>query len=258
MASEHLPAVWKRSHQTGSALLVLVAVASHSDANGVWIADQATLQSCVRLSRRRVQQILAELVASGELAVVSHHGRGKLSTYRLLVGAEKAKPSAPFQKGEAAVRLSRPKRRSRLRPSWAKGRSRLRLFSSPVPPFSPGPPNPPLPPRQTKTKSGDLRSPAPGGAAERRLSSQPAARRGRRSPAESGADRPVVEDARRHRAAPRAARPAHPRRPGQQARADRLRPPGRHRAGRETHETRARKAARRPRRPRAPAGCGRR
>jgi hypothetical protein len=93
MSLEHLAAVWKHSRQSGSGLVVLLAVASYSDQRGEWIADQATLQKRARLGWRRVQQILDELVAAGELAVVSHHGRGKLSTYRLLVG-EKAKQDA--------------------------------------------------------------------------------------------------------------------------------------------------------------------
>jgi hypothetical protein len=52
-------------------LLVLVAVASDCDPNGEWIVSQATLQSRVRLTNRRVRQILTDLVASGELAVTS-------------------------------------------------------------------------------------------------------------------------------------------------------------------------------------------
>jgi hypothetical protein len=96
MGTEHLPAVWEHSRQSGSGLIVLLAVASHSDHNGEWVIDQATLQRRTRLSNRYVRRVVAALVADGELSVVSHHGRGKLSTYRLLVGQKNWTPSAAF------------------------------------------------------------------------------------------------------------------------------------------------------------------
>ncbi len=91
MALDHLTAVLEHSAQRGARLIVLLIVAFYSDPRGEWTVDQATLQRRARLGRRRVQQILDELEAAGELAVVSHHGRGKLSTFRLLVEAEKTK-----------------------------------------------------------------------------------------------------------------------------------------------------------------------
>ena len=109
MGIEHLAAVLDHSRQGGSRLVILIIVASYSDQRGEWIADQPTLQRRARLGRRRVQQLLDELVAAGELAVVSHHGRGRLSTYRLLVRTENAQPSAPFQKGEAQCAFPAPK-----------------------------------------------------------------------------------------------------------------------------------------------------
>jgi hypothetical protein len=141
MSIEHLAAVWEHSRQSGSGLVVLLAVASYSDQRGEWIADQATLQKRARLGRRRVQQILDELVAAGELAVVSHHGRGKLSTYRLLAG-EKAKQDAPFpeQKGEAECTFSAPKGEAEC------------AFSTPLsPPFPPDPLFPLNPPKKQET-----------------------------------------------------------------------------------------------------------
>jgi hypothetical protein len=96
MGLEQLTAVWEHSRQSGADLLVLLAIASYSDPNGEWVIDQATLQRRTRLSNRYVRQILTRLSAEAELAVVSHHGRGKLSTYRLLVGQENWRPSAGF------------------------------------------------------------------------------------------------------------------------------------------------------------------
>src|ERR1043166_4540025 len=106
MGLEHFDAVLEQSGQSGASLTVLLVIARHSGPHGEWIADQPTLQKQARLSRRGIQLVLAQLVAAGELAVVSHHGRGKRSIYRLLVGepaVEKAQPGAPFSppKGEA-------------------------------------------------------------------------------------------------------------------------------------------------------------
>src|SRR4028119_62405 len=100
MGIQPLATVWEPSPQNGSNLVVLLAIASYSDQRGEWIVDQATLQRRARLSRRRVQQILDDLVTAGELAVVSHHGRGKISTYRLLVSPENAHQTAPFPAGQ--------------------------------------------------------------------------------------------------------------------------------------------------------------
>jgi len=94
MSCEHIDHVLEHSRQRGSCRLVLVIVAFYSDQNGEWTIDQATLQRLARLGRRRIQQILRRLAEAGELAVVSHFGRGKLSTYRLLVGEERSSQSA--------------------------------------------------------------------------------------------------------------------------------------------------------------------
>jgi hypothetical protein len=170
MGLEHLAPVWEHSRQSGSNLLVLLAIASYSDHNGEWIIDQATLQRRTRFSNRYVRQILTVLVAEGELAVVSHHGRGKLSTYRLLIGQENWKTSASFpaRKEEAGSPFSseKPAAESQF-PSQKPAAERQfsgekpeaeRQFSAPLaPPFPPFPPDPqypliPLTPPEEKTK----------------------------------------------------------------------------------------------------------
>jgi len=78
-------------------------VAYFSDQRGEWTIDQATLRRRARLGRSRIKQILKDLVACGELAVVSHHGRARLSTYRLLIGTGKAKPGRPLSGSQSAV-----------------------------------------------------------------------------------------------------------------------------------------------------------
>jgi hypothetical protein len=141
MGTEHQAAVWEHSRQSGSSLIVLLAVADHCDSSGEWVIDQTTLQHHARLSNRRVRQVLAELIAAGELAVVSHHGRGKLSTYRLLVGQENWKPAAALaQKEEASSRFSNEKPEADSQ------------FQNPLsPPFPPDPLYPLNPPKQQET-----------------------------------------------------------------------------------------------------------
>jgi hypothetical protein len=165
MGIEHLAAVWEHSRQSGSNLVVLLAVASYSDHNGEWIIDQATLERRSRLSNRRVRQILTELVAAGELAVVSHHGRGKLSAYRLLFGQENRQPSATFfpaRKEEADSHFSGEKLEAECQLSSQKPVADSQFyaekpiaecqFSAPLsPPFPPHPPIPLNPPKKQET-----------------------------------------------------------------------------------------------------------
>ncbi len=88
MAQEHVTAVWEQSSQRGPRLVVLLAIACDCDQHGELVTDQATLRRRARLRRSRIQEILKDLVACGELSVLSHHGRGRLSRYRLLIRAE--------------------------------------------------------------------------------------------------------------------------------------------------------------------------
>jgi hypothetical protein len=146
MSHEHLAAVWEHSRQSRSHLIVLLAVATYSDHNGEWTADQATLERLTRLGNRRVRQLLAELVAEGVLAVASHHGRGKRSTYRLLLGKNRKPGAAP----EAECQPDREKPEAEDR------------FPDPLgPPFPPDPQIPLYPPK-TKTQETFGLRPLPG------------------------------------------------------------------------------------------------
>jgi hypothetical protein len=138
---EHLAAVLDHSRKGGSYLVVLLVVASYSDQNGEWVADQATLQRRTHLGRRRVQQVLDELVAAGDLAVIPGDGRGHRSTYRLTIGTERAKQSAPFpEKGAAECTLSPQK-----------GEAECTLSAPLSPPFLPHPPITLNPPEKQET-----------------------------------------------------------------------------------------------------------
>jgi hypothetical protein len=156
MGLEHLAAVLDRSRQSGSSLVILVVVASYSDHQGEWVIDQATLQKRARLGRRRVQQILAELVEAGELAVVPGDGRGHRSTYRLILGSEEARKGEAActlseEKGEAPCTLSPEKGEADCTLPSGKGAAECTLSAPPCPPFPPHPPIPLNPPEKQET-----------------------------------------------------------------------------------------------------------
>src|SRR5687768_16123639 len=100
MGLEHLTAVLDHSRQGGSRLVVLMVVASYSDQRGEWIVDQATLQKRARLGRRRVQQLLDELVASGEPGVCSNDGGGKPPPHLWRAEEKRPKRSPLLKKGK--------------------------------------------------------------------------------------------------------------------------------------------------------------
>jgi hypothetical protein len=174
---EQAMAVYDCSRREGSHLFLLVTIALHADQDGAWRTDQPTLQRKVRLSRRRVQEILDDLVASGELAVASQRGRGRLSTYRVQVG-EKVRPTAHFpeppevpeptekcaaerafsaQKGAVERAFSAQKGAAGRAFSPAKGAAE-RAFSAPLdPPFPPDPHIPLYPPEKQIQETSGLR-----------------------------------------------------------------------------------------------------
>ena len=158
MGLEHVDAVLDCSRQGGSNLLLLVVIARYSDEHGEWRIDQPTLQRKTRVSRRRVQQILDELVAAGELAVVSHRGRGRLCTYRLQVGGN-AKPAAhfseapnpkPTEKCEAGCAISADKCEAGCAFPAQKCEADCAFPAPQGPPFPPYPQIPPYPPEDKK------------------------------------------------------------------------------------------------------------
>ncbi len=157
---EHADHVLDHSRQEGSHLFLLSVIGLYADQRGEWRTDQPTLQRKVRLSRRRVQEILEDLVASGELSVASHHGRGRLSTYRLQVG-EKVQPAAPFsppqggaegvEKGAAGRTFSAEKGAVERTFSANKGAAGRTFPPPPSPPFPPDPQIPLYPPEIQET-----------------------------------------------------------------------------------------------------------
>ena len=140
MSAEHVTAVFDQSPQGGSHLVILLTIATYSDHQGEWYADQATLQRRARLTRRRVKQVLDDLVAAGELAVVSHHGRGRLSNYRLLFSPENVQQAAPIpeKKAEAESTFNAQKAEAEGTFPTSKREADSRFSHPPCPLYGPG------------------------------------------------------------------------------------------------------------------------
>ncbi len=76
-------AVWERSTLYGTSRLVLLAIAERADDHGVAWPSVASLAERTGLKRRRVQQIIAEAVESGELSIARGGGRSNTSRYTI-------------------------------------------------------------------------------------------------------------------------------------------------------------------------------
>lgn len=91
--------VWEHSTQKGSSLLLLLAIADHANEEGTAWPSVPTLAKKVRVTERRIQQMLRELQEEGELVITDDRRYGKMSnTFKLTV-----KPTSPMDEsnGEA-------------------------------------------------------------------------------------------------------------------------------------------------------------
>jgi hypothetical protein len=81
--------VWEYSAQDGSKLIALLALADYAHDDGViWIRGLTITEIARKMRRqvRRAQQIIAELVADGEVYAPTVHGRGKTTRYFVATG----------------------------------------------------------------------------------------------------------------------------------------------------------------------------
>jgi hypothetical protein len=155
-------AVLARSRHEGTHRFLLVVIALHADPSGEWQADQTTLQGATRLSRRQVQRLLSDLVASGELSLASRRGRGKLSTFQIRVG-ENASPATHFPGQKCAVHDAFPAPKCAAHDAFSVQKCAAHdAFSAPLDsPFPPDPQIPLYPPEKQIQETSGLR-PLPG------------------------------------------------------------------------------------------------
>ena len=89
--------VWHNSQQTGSGLLVLLAIADHANDDGICWPSVARLARMARVSERQCQRLISQLVNAGELAVErGGHGPKSTTVYRIL-------PVLAENKGDTAM-----------------------------------------------------------------------------------------------------------------------------------------------------------
>lgn len=83
-----MTSVWERSIQSGSALLLLLAIADFADDDGFAFPSVARLAKKVRLTERQTWSLIGKLKADGELAVGVGGGRGRTNRYRVCINTE--------------------------------------------------------------------------------------------------------------------------------------------------------------------------
>ncbi len=87
MSIKLMSAVWDESKTSGSALLLLLALADYADEAGVSWPGIDTLATKIRMSHASVHRLIAELVELGELAKASRAEKGRSNLYVILVSA---------------------------------------------------------------------------------------------------------------------------------------------------------------------------
>jgi hypothetical protein len=86
--------VWQQSHQKGSALLLMLAIADNCDDSGIGWPGVPYLSRKTRMSERQTQRLVQTLDATDELAVVWSGGRGKSHLYYITSGLDPAQVQA--------------------------------------------------------------------------------------------------------------------------------------------------------------------
>lgn len=106
MSISHLAYILDHADADGTHLMVLLALAEYANGEGECYPSIASLARRARRSDRRVQQVLAELIAWGWVEIIHHGGRGLANDYRLdLEAIAKGRP-AGSEKGEADCTVS--------------------------------------------------------------------------------------------------------------------------------------------------------
>ena len=85
MSIEVMSAVWKHAKVSGSALLVLLALADYANENGICWPGVAALAEKARVSERYVRELLGELERVGYIVREIGAGPYGVNTYKILV-----------------------------------------------------------------------------------------------------------------------------------------------------------------------------
>ena len=85
--------VWKRSRHSGSGLLMMLALADHSDDAGNSYPSVSTLAAKCRMKPRNANLVLAALRDSGELQIKLNEGPKGTNRYRIVLAALGVQPA---------------------------------------------------------------------------------------------------------------------------------------------------------------------
>ena len=85
MSIKVMSEVWEKSEQSGSALLMMLAIAdyAHDDGTNAW-PSLATLARKTRMSRRNAIRTIKKLERAGELFVQRNGGKHKSNEYSII------------------------------------------------------------------------------------------------------------------------------------------------------------------------------
>lgn len=104
MSIKYMTRVWQYSNQTGSALLLLLAIADNAGDNGWCFPGIEYLSEKTRLSTRQVIRLIQAIEKSGELTVMRGKGRKVVNKYHINIEkdgeivCEKGDKMSPFSK----------------------------------------------------------------------------------------------------------------------------------------------------------------
>lgn len=84
MSIKYMTAIWSNSKQTGTRLLILLAIADHANDEGIAWPGMKSLAHKARLkSRISVLRAIQSICADGELEIITHGGKGKTNKYKI-------------------------------------------------------------------------------------------------------------------------------------------------------------------------------
>jgi DnaD/phage-associated family protein len=92
MSVKIMSKVWEESRQTGTALLMLLAIADHANDDGVCWPSVARLAQRARVQERQAKNLISQLEAAGELSVQRGQGRTNTSIYVVKIATDDYTP----------------------------------------------------------------------------------------------------------------------------------------------------------------------
>ena len=125
MSVKIMSKVWEESRQSGSALLMLLAIADHANDDGVCWPSIATLAAKARVQERQARNLIAHLAEAGELQIQHGRGRGNTSIYVVTPPGKGAIQYnfARAEKGQSSTQKGQSSTQKRGNPAREKGQS---------------------------------------------------------------------------------------------------------------------------------------